>query len=264
MRALPLLLIVPVLMWASQTVLAWRAGVAWSWRIGAVELPRGARVINRAATNLAFAAVLLLYPLLRGMSPMAYYADYLPTQTLLPHAAWGAAAASLYLLLLYLAWALTDNVRFELRHPLGKLLRRLAGAPLTAVFAALVEELLFRAMLLADLLETCPRVMAVMVGVVVFAGAHYVRSVKRYWTFPGHLALGTLFCLAFVCTGSIWLAFGLHAGGVLVLMSLRPMIRYVGPAWLVGASIFPYAGVVGVAALVLLTINVLVAFGGGL
>jgi hypothetical protein len=36
-------------------------------------------------------------------------------------------------------------------------------------------------------------------------------------------------------------------------MAARPMVRYVGPGWLVGASIFPYAGVPGVAALLLLS-----------
>jgi membrane protease YdiL (CAAX protease family) len=89
-----------------------------------------------------------------------------------------------------------------------------------------------------------------------------VRSVKRYWTFPGHLALGVLLCTAFLCTGNIWLSFGLHAGGVLVLMAVRPFVRYLGPPWLVGASIFPYAGVVGATALILLTLNVFLAFGG--
>lgn len=174
----------------------------------------------------------------------------------------GSATAILYLSLLYLAWLTTDNVRFHLRPDRRRLLRRLAGAPFTALFAALVEELLFRGVLLADLLESFDPRVAVPIGVVVFAGAHYIRGVKHYWTFAGHLALGTLFCVAFVCTGALWLSVGLHAGGVLVLMGLRPLVRYSGPAWLVGASIFPYAGVVGVVALVLLTINMWLCYGG--
>ena len=68
--------------------------------------------------------------------------------------------------------------------------------------------------------------------------------------------------LAFVCTGALWLPVGLHAGGALVLMAIRPLVRYSGPAWLVGASIFPYAGVAGAAALILLTINIWLCYGG--
>jgi membrane protease YdiL (CAAX protease family) len=175
----------------------------------------------------------------------------------------GAAAAILYLALLYLAWMLTDNVRFEIRHDARRLAKRLAGVPFTALLIALVEELLFRAVLLANLLEALEPRWALPIGALVFAAAHYVRRVKRYWTFPGHLALGTLLCLAFFWTGALWLPLGLHAGGVLVLMAVRPFARYTGPAWLVGASIFPYAGAVGIVALALLTINVWLTHGGG-
>ncbi|UCG33895.1 MAG: CPBP family intramembrane metalloprotease, partial [Phycisphaerales bacterium] len=173
----------------------------------------------------------------------------------------GLAAAGLYLVLLYLAWLLTDNVRFRVRHGAKRLTMRLAGVPLTALLVALVEELLFRGMLLANLLESIHPVAAVTMGAVVFAAAHYVRSVKRHWTVAGHITLGVLFCLAFVMTGALWLPVGLHAGGVVVLMGVRPFVRYVGPPWLVGASIFPYAGALGLVALVLLTVNMWLCYG---
>jgi membrane protease YdiL (CAAX protease family) len=208
-----------------------------------------------------FAAVLLAYPLLRGEHPWAYYSQFFPGGGRVRESVHGLTAAGLYLVLLYLAWLLTDNVRYRVRHGAKKLTLRLAGVPLTAVLVALVEEMLFRGMLLADLLESLPPVAAIAVGAGVYAGAHYVRSVKRYWTLTGHLALGVLFCLAFVVTGALWLPVGLHAGGVLVLMGVRPFVRYVGPPWLVGASIFPYAGVVGLGALVLLTVNMWLCYG---
>jgi membrane protease YdiL (CAAX protease family) len=175
---------------------------------------------------------------------------------------YGAAAGILYLALVYLAWLATDNVRFAVRHTSRQLAMRLLGAPFTALFIALAEELLFRGVLLAGLLETLRPPVAVPIGVAAFASAHYIRRVKRYWTFPGHLALGTLLCLAFLWTRALWLPLGLHAGGVLVLMGVRPLVRYRGPAWLVGASIFPYAGAVGIVALLLLTSNIWLTFGG--
>jgi membrane protease YdiL (CAAX protease family) len=207
---------------------------------------------------------LLIYPLLRGQSPLAYYVGFFPLGARPLEMLHGAAAAVLYLALLYLAWMVTDNVRFGVRHSAQRLAVRLAGVPLTALLVALVEELLFRAVLLQDLLQSFSPRVALPIGVVAFAGAHYVRRVKRYWTFPGHVALGVLLCLAFFWTRALWLPLGLHAGGVLVLMGVRPLVRYIGPAWLVGASIFPYAGVVGVGALILLTINMWLCFGGAI
>ena len=94
------------------------------------------------------------------------------------------------------------------------------------MFAAGVEELLFRAVLLVGLLETFDEVSAMAIGAMLFAGAHYIRRVKRYWTFAGHVVLGVLLCAAFVWTKALWLPFGLHAGGVLVLAGVRPLVRY--------------------------------------
>ena len=262
MRALGLLALVPVVMWLSQSVLLRWAGLPLRARISAADLPRQLKGVNRAVTNAIFVAVLLSYPWLRGQSPWTYYADLFPLGERPRELLHGAAAAVLYLVLLYLAWVATDQLRFRVRHDSKRLARRLVGVPLTAFLVALVEELLFRAMLLADLLESFDPLFAVVIGAVVFAGAHYVRTVKRYWTIIGHLALGALLCVAFLCTGALWLSVGLHAGGVLLLMGSRPFVRYTGPAWLVGASIFPYAGLVGVGALVLLTINMWLCYGG--
>ncbi len=263
MLALVCLLAVPAILWIGQSALLLAAGRPLRLRISAEELPRGIRAANRVVTNVAFAAALLGHPLLRGESPVEYYRQFFPLAGARPaEALFGVAASVLYLALLYLAWTVTDNVRFRVRHTAGRLLRRLAGVPPTAVLVAVVEELLFRGMLLAGLLETLDARVALPIGVAAFAGAHYIRPVKRYWTFPGHVALGILLCTAFVLTKALWLSIGLHAGGVLVLMGVRPLIRYTGPAWLVGASIYPYAGVVGVAGLLLLTLNLWLHFGG--
>lgn len=262
MAALALLLLIPLCMWGGQTILLRRAGIPIRLRIGAEDLPPSLRRLNRVITQGAFAAVLLGYPLLRGQSPIAYYGRYLPLAGRPVELVHGAAAAVLYLALLYAAWTVSDNVQFRVRDSGVKLARRLAGAPLTAIFAATVEEFLFRAVLLAGLLESFERLTALALGALLFAAAHYIRRVKRYWTFPGHVALGVLLCSAFIWTGALWLPLGLHAGGVLVLAGVRPLVRYRGPAWLVGASIYPYAGAVGIAALSLLTVNIWLAYGG--
>ena len=261
MLALAVLLAIPVGMWLGQSLLLRRAGLPLRWRLGARALPERLKRLNRALTYVLLVAAVLIYPVLRDSSPLRYYAAYFPAGPRPLELLHGLVASVLYIALLFLAWTLTDNVRFEIRHSAPRLIRRLAGVPFMALLIALVEELLFRAVLLSDLLETLPTPVAISVGVVAFAGAHYVRSVKRYWTFPGHLALGTLLCLAFVWTRGLWLPIGLHAGGILMLMGTRPLIRYVGPAWLVGASIFPYAGVVGLAGLAAITLNMWLSYG---
>jgi len=262
MRAIILLGLIPVLAWVGQSLLLRRAGLPVRLRLSARDLPGIVKQWNRAVLYVGVAAVLLGYPLLRATTPAAYYAPCfaagLPVRQLL----WGLAASTLYLVLLYLGWLITDNIRLEVRHGPRRLARRLAGVPLLAAGVAFVEELLFRGVLLRDLMDDMPAAGALVLASVVFALAHYVRAVKRYWTFPGHLALGGLLCVAFWRTGALWLPVGLHAGGILLLAGIRPFIRYVGPAWLVGASIYPYAGLVGLVALGLLTANVWMRFGG--
>jgi membrane protease YdiL (CAAX protease family) len=213
---------------------------------------------------LTFAGVLVAYPLLRGQSPWRYYAGFFPLDGRAAGVCHGVAAALIYLGLLYAVWLVTDNIYLRPLSDARRLGTRLAAVPFSAVVGAGIEELLFRAMLLAGLLELkwLHPAAAVAVGTVVFAGAHYVRRVKRYWTFPGHLALGMLLCVSFWCTGALWLPLGLHGGGILIIMGMRPLVRYVGSPWVVGASIYPYAGAVGVVGLSILTLNMWYLFGG--
>lgn len=271
MLALLLLILVLVVMWFTQALSLRSVGKPLRLRIDHADLPRSLQRVNRTVTNAAFAAVLIAYPLLRGESPFHYYARFFPLDWRvfgLPH---GVAAALIYLGLLYACWLFTDNIYLRSLSDLRRLGARLAGVPLSAVIGAGIEELLFRAMLLAGLLESLRPALgpgtgtavAVAIGMVVFAGAHYVRRVKRHWTFPGHLALGLLLCVSFACTDALWLPLGLHGGGILIIMGLRPLVRYVGPPWLVGASIYPYAGAVGVVGLTILTFNMWLLHGGG-
>jgi membrane protease YdiL (CAAX protease family) len=262
MLALALLLIVPLIMWSAQSILLLRAGLPLRVRINPGDLPRHLKRYNRAATYVAFAVVLLGYPLLRGESPISYYIAFFPLGGRPWELAHGFSAAVLYLALLYLAWLFSGNIMFRIRHDPGRLLKRITGVPITAFLVAFVEELLFRAVLLADLMESMNPYAAIALGAAIFAGAHYVRSVKRYWTIGGHLGLGLLLCIAFACTHSLWLPIGLHAAGIVMLLGTRPFIRYDGPAWLVGASIFPYAGAAGIIALVLLMYNIYSIYGG--
>jgi membrane protease YdiL (CAAX protease family) len=259
MIALALLAAIPIVMWLVQSALLSAAGLPLRSRIDSHHAPRSVRLAGRITTQLCLAAVILVYPVLLRQPILGYYAALFPADGRMLQFGQGLAAASLCLCLLFLAWIATHRVQVFLHHARMKWIRRLVLLIPTALFGACVEELLFRGVVMADLLRTTAlsRPAVVVSSALIFAGAHYVRTVKRRWTFPGHIGLGILLCLAFLQTGALWLPAGLHAGGILLIMGTRPFFRYQGPAWLTGASIFPFAGVAGLAGLGLLATFVL-------
>lgn len=256
MIGLGLIACVPALMWIAQTILLKAHGLPVRGRIDAHGAPRAVRLGGRIATQAAIVGVLVAYPLARGIGVRSHYAGLLPLDGgAIRMAAHGMSIAVLFLCVLYGAWLAADCVRFELRRTAARLARHLAALPAGALAGAAIEELLFRGVVQADLAGpgAISTPVAVMGGATAFAAAHYVRAAKRYWTIPGHLLLGALLGTAFARTGNLWLPIGLHAGGSLVIMGLRPFIRYTGPAWLTGASIYPYAGAAGLIGLSVLT-----------
>ncbi len=264
MKAVLLLACVAPVMWLAQTVVLKLHGLPVRLRIDSGDAPRSVRLIGRIVTQASLASVILVYPLMCGESVRAYYASLLPVNSAM-HFGQGVAASVLFLCVLFGVWVVTDCIRIEVHQARRRWVRRLVLLLPTALFGAFVEELLFRGVVMRDLLHEMPRlpVLAIGVSVVVFAAAHYVRPVKRRWTFPGHLMLGLLLCVAFYETGNLWLAAGFHAGGILMIMGTRPFFRYRGPAWITGASTFPFAGVVGLLGLVVLTVFVASRYGGG-
>ncbi len=224
-------------------------------------VPRRHRRTRRVATNVALAAIIFAYPLLRGTAPVSYYRGLLPSGPRTAEFVHGAGLALIYLGALYAAWLATDHVRIRPRLRRRRLGRRLAVVPFSALFGAAVEELVFRGVVQADAARAFGPTAGIAVGTLAFAAAHYARRVKRYWTFPGHAALGLVLSVAFARSGALWLPIGLHAGGIFIIMGLRPLVRYHGPPWLVGASIFPYAGAVGVIGLLMLAGNVWLEYG---
>lgn len=263
MTALALLIAVPSVMWAVQTALRAGAGLPFQWRLDNDGAPGSLRAVGRATTQLCLAGVILVYPLLRGRGIIEYYGGLLPGGDPALRFVQGAAAATLFLCALFGAWLATGRLTIDVHHSRRKWIRRLTMLVPTALFGAFVEELVFRGILLADLLDApdVPVSLSIALGAIIFAAAHYVRAVKRRWTIFGHVALGVLLCVAFVRTGDLWLSTGLHAGGIFMIMGARPFVRYRGPAWLTGASIFPFAGVAGVIGLALLTTYVATKYG---
>ncbi|HPF40972.1 MAG TPA: CPBP family intramembrane metalloprotease [Phycisphaerae bacterium] len=262
MIALSLLIAIPCLMWLAQTVMLRRHGLPVRWRLSSRDAPRSVRTVGRVVTQLGLLAVVLLYPALIGESIWTHYAGLFPADGTARGAIDGALLAILILSGLLLIWLACDRIEIDVRHERRRWMRRLLLLIPSAAFGAFVEECVFRGVLQFDLLRTgASPAQSILIAGGLFAAAHYVRSVKRKWTIPGHLALGIVLSAAFVATHNLWLATGIHAGGIFVILGARPFIRYRGPAWLTGESIFPFAGVPGVMGLALLTVIVIWRYG---
>lgn len=258
MIALLLLALVPVVMWIGQSALLALHGLPIRRRLDAKGAPHAVRTGGRVITQACLVALIVGYPLLRGHSPVAYYAQLLPAHRAVLHASHGFAAAVAFLAVLFAACIASDAMVVELHESRRRLRRHLLLLLPIAIPGAVVEEMLFRGVVMADLLHTWPGrpMLAIAGSTLIFAAAHYVRRVKRRWTIAGHLMLGLMFSVAFYQTGNLWLAIGLHAGGNFMILGTRPLITNRGPAWLTGASIFPYAGAAGVVGLGVLTVFV--------
>lgn len=255
MIALPMLLVIPVVMWTVQTALLRAHALPIRWRIDAGGAPPVVRTAGRILTPALLILSAAMYPLLRGIDLFEYYGALLPLNGAIRDAASGAAATTLFLCVLYQIWLLTGQMRIAPSINHRRVIRRCAMAPLTAIFGSVVEEILFRGVVMADLMriDALGAAGPIAASAFIFAAAHYVRSAKRHWTIAGHLILGLFLSVAFWKTGNLWLAIGLHAGGILMIMGTRPILKYRGPAWLTGASIYPYAGVVGALGLLMMT-----------
>ena len=61
--------------------------------------------------------------------------------------------------------------------------------------------------------------------------------------------------MAYLKTGDLWLAMGIHSGGVFGIQLHRLFVtRYRGPAWAIGTRDFPISGAFGIAIMALCTI----------
>ena len=79
---------------------------------------------------------MVVYPLIRGQTPVEYYGTLLPVTATAWQLAHGAAASVLFLSLLFGAWLLADGLRVDVHQPRRRWLRRLLLLPATALLGA--------------------------------------------------------------------------------------------------------------------------------
>lgn len=224
------------------------------------------RVFNR---SFMIATIVLFLIMRRRLVPNEAVKELLgiPATEALRHFLWGCGLAlgSMALLLGVMTAAEVYTPFFRL--PLDQSLRRLAGAMASALTAGLLEELFFRGILFLGVLRGSARWKAYGLVNIFYSAVHFVKPGDDYfldrldvlagfrhllttftpffdlWSLiPGLIGLfliGAVLSYALERTGNLYLAFGLHAGWILAIKSVRIVGDYTRPlslGWIFGAT----------------------------
>src|SRR5579884_520695 len=244
-------------LWLVQTAALWAVGaprvLAWPLRHGSESA--AVRWALKAALQGVLAALLLLPPWLAGETPWAYLRERFPPVD------WDLPLRTAGLTLLLFGGVLLFNVRVgwvtlaaHKRWP--AVLKKVLRASLTPVPLALMEELVFRGVVLEQLARTLPTAVALTASAALFAAVHFLRPQKRV-LLPalGLFSLGLTLGVVYLATGhALWLPIAFHAAGVWYIQATRPFTTYRGPAWLIGYRSYPICGAFGLAVLWLLAV----------
>jgi membrane protease YdiL (CAAX protease family) len=145
------------------------------------------------------------------------------------------------------------------------LIAKLGRASLTPLPLALMEELVFRGIILEQLSRSFPGTIpgqgvALTLSAALFGAVHFFKEQKRV-LLPavGLFALGWMLGFVYLISGhTIWIPAAFHAAGVWFIQLTRPFASYEGPAWLIGYRSYPICGVFGLTVMSLLLSWVLV------
>jgi hypothetical protein len=252
-------------LWGIQSLLLFLAGEPQAGPLRARNPPARVRWPMKIALQLALFVILLGYPLALGRSPLLYHRD-----RLVPAEPWALFEALVAMLLCFLVGTGLEVscgwVQWRPRYGAGKTLRKAGQAFLTPFPLALLEEGIFRGIVLDAFLLGLPATLwgrgtAVVASAAIFAAVHFIRPAKTYGQAGGLFVLGCLLGSAYLLGDrTYWLPVGLHAGGILAIQLLRPFVEYRGPPWLVGYRSYPIAGLIGILAMGLLGLYLTVRF----
>ena len=230
---------------------------AWPLRHGSESL--AVRWTLKAALQVVLLSVLLLPPWLNGESPWAYHAERLAGVNWMVPVAGGALTLTLFsavmLLNFRLGWITVEPSRSGL-----KLLAKLGRASLTPLPLAIMEELVFRGIVLEQLVRSFPATVsgegaaADDLGGAFRNGPLPAQQKRVMLPAVGLFALGWMLGLVYLLDGhTIWVPAAFHAAGVWFIQLTRPFACYRGPAWLIGYRSYPICGVFGLGVMTLLT-----------
>jgi hypothetical protein len=215
---------------------------------------RRVRGVLKLALGSGLLAVLLLYPWAIGQNPLQYHGEKFS------FAHWGLSLQALLLVCGLLSALLAASVligwaKVERRHSPTRLAYKIIKAFLIPLPLTLIEEPLFRGLILEQLSQALPHnivgmAMALVVSAAFFAAVHFLRPQKHSWLAAvGLFYVGFVLGLVYLLSGHHYLLpIAFHAGGVFYIQVTRPVTSYQGPAWLIGRPTYPIAGLLGLLA----------------
>jgi len=213
--------------------------------------------------QLGWLLIILVYPVLIGSDPPAFYGDAFHPPPPLKAMLIIAIACIAGFALIYLVYFATGAIELAFIFSRRKTVRRLVGGLLTPVPLAIMEEAVFRGVLLHALLSwlngTWGTVVAVAVSSAVFSSVHFVRrrdSKRKPMLQPaiGLFFVGVVLGSAYVAGGqTLWLPVTAHAAGILAVELPRSFVIYkASPKW-IGYRSFPHSGPLGIIHMIALT-----------
>lgn len=186
-------------------------------------------------------------------------------------AAMGLAIGAALVALAAACIALFGHLSFNLSHS-HQLVKPLIVVLATLVFGAMLEEVMFRGYPFQRLVESTGPLGGVLILSALFGAAHLANPAASLLGFLNTVAVGVLFCLAYLRTRSLWMPWGIHFGwnftlGVIFGLPVSGITGFAvlvrskaeGSQWLTGGNYGIEASVPGTV-VILLGIFLLAAF----
>ena len=210
----------------------------------------------KVMVQLGWLLIIVGYPLLIGTDPIAFYGNAFRPPAPVRAMTIMAAACIAGFVLIYLIHLAAGAIELAFIFSRRKTIRRLVGCLLTPVPLAIMEEAVFRGVLLHALLEWLSgpwgTVVAVAISSAVFSSVHFIRqrdSKRKPMLQPaiGLFLVGVVLGTAYVAGGqTLWLPVAAHAAGILAVELPRSFVIYkADPKW-IGYRSFPHSGPLGI------------------
>lgn len=210
--------------------------------------------------------IIIGYPILIGSNPIDFYGRAFrlppPTDSMLIL----SAACILGFFLIYIVYYAFGAIEVSMLFSKSKTLRRVVSCFVTPIPLAVMEEAVFRGVLLHALLNWLNGVWgpfaAIVLSSAVFSSVHFIRrrdSKRKPALQPaiGLFFVGIVLGTAYVADNqSLWLPVSLHAAGILAVELPRSFVIYkASPRW-IGYRSFPHSGPLGILHMILLSVLV--------
>jgi membrane protease YdiL (CAAX protease family) len=225
------------------------------------------RMALKLAIQVVIGIVIFGLPLAMGFDPVDYHLKWFlapPWRSVLIALALTVGILGGYQLFnLLMGW-----VTLAPKYSSSKTIRKMIKNSITPLPLAIVEETMFRGVILGGILNAMPATtngacLAIFVSAIIFSSMHFVRPLKKT-VLPafGLFAFGIVLGIAYYLTGrNCWAPIAIHSSGVWMVQMLRPFVVYRAPAWLIGYPSYPICGAVGLFSMAVLSVVLVLGVG---